>query len=186
MKKLSLAAFVAAALFLAGTAHAEDPFTRGRAQAGAQLHYGFFMGEGDPNPYGLGLGANGGYTFDSSLFVGGRFDYFFGGDEDTPTGEVSANFFQLMGVLGYDVGASERLVLRPQLGLGWVWTHGEVCSGGTCQDLDTDSEFTIAPGVRALYSLDPLHLSAEVSYNNVFSERNVDSLFFGIGAGWTF
>lgn len=189
MKKLPLAALVVCSLFAAATAHAQEaPFTEATGQAGAQLNYGIYVGQGDPNPYGFGLGANGGYTFDFDFYLGGRFDYFFGGSDESSLGtEVSANFFELMLVGGYDIASTERLVIRPQLGIGWLWTHGEVCSDGVCQNLEGDDEFVIAPGVRVLYNIvEPVYLTAELNYNNVFSERNVDGIVFGLGAGATF
>lgn len=188
MKKLPLAIVVLCGLTAATAAHAqEEPFTRRTGQAGGQVMFGAYVGQGDPNPYGFGLGAHAGYTFDFDLHLGGRFDYFFGGSDDTLVGEVSSNFLDLMFVAGYDIAAGEFFVVRPQLGLGWLWTRGEICSGTGCQDLEGDDEFNIAPGVRVLYEIaEPVYLTAELSYNNVFAERNVDGIVLGLGAGATF
>ena len=187
MNKLLVVALALCGVFAAAPARAQEPFTRSTGQVGGQVMFGAYVGQDDPNPYGLGLGANAGYTLDFDLYLGGRFDYFFGGDDDTLVGEVSSNFLDLMFVAGYDIAAGESFVVRPQLGLGWLWTRGEICSANGCQDLDGDDEFNIAPGVRLLWRLfQPLYLTGEISYNNVFAERNVDGIVFAIGAGGFF
>lgn len=186
MNKVPLLTFLACCV-VSTTASAQEPFTKETFEVGGQVAYGFYVGQGDPNPYKFGLGANAGYTFASNLFVGARFDYFFGGDEDTLLGEVSSNFLSLMGVLGYDIEATSAIVVRPQAGVGVLWTRGDVCTSGGCQDLGGDGEFAIAPGVKGLLRIaGPVYIAGEVSYYNVFSERNVDGLALAIGAGGRF
>lgn len=195
MKKLSITALSLLTLTFASSAFAETPFTAEKPSVGAALKYGIYTGDTeqvDLNPYGVGLGVNGGYTLDMGLFVGGQFDYFFGESSDelllgAPT-EFSANVYQLMGVIGYDLGLTPELVLRPQLGVGLAFLAAEACFGDTCES-ESESKFAIAPGVKALYDVGPVYLSGEVSFNKVFTsddDGDADAVVLGVGAGAKF
>ena len=60
----------------------EDPFTREKIQASGHLGYGLDVSDNAMNPYGFLLGARGGYTLEQDIYVGGLFDYFFGGSAE--------------------------------------------------------------------------------------------------------
>jgi hypothetical protein len=189
MKRLTSVVLALGLLAVAGTASAEEPFTANKPSVGGALKYGIYTGDGDLNPYGVGLGVNGGYTLDMGLFVGGAFDYYLGGSEDQELlgtkVEANVNVYDLMGVVGYDIGVSPELVVRPQLGVGIAWAKGEVCLGNDCQS-DSESNFAIAPGAKILYSLGTAYLSGEVSYTKIFQDENPDAIVLGIGAGAAF
>src|SRR5688500_2483467 len=109
------------ALISATPAHAEEPFTANKLQIGGGLNYGLYMGddEGDPpNPYGLGLGVDLGYTLGLGVYLGGEFNYFFGGSKEESGIEVATNIMQYGAEVGYDIGLSPELVIRPKLGIG--------------------------------------------------------------------
>lgn len=201
MKKLSIVALSLLTLTAAATASAEPAGTAAKPQVGGVVKYGIFTGDGDLNPYGIGIGVNGGYTLDMGLFVGAQFDYFFGGSESQELlgieTEVNVNVYDLMGVVGYDLGLSPGFVLRPQAGLGLTFASGEVCIADECESGDTESNFTIAPGVKALYNIGGdfedggLFLSGEAAYHKVFTseddgEGDADAFVLGIGAGASF
>src|SRR5690606_4455465 len=95
--------------------------------------YGLYMGddEGDPpNPYGLGLGAGVGYTLGPGVYLGGEFNYFLGSSETTAGIEVSQNVYHFGAQVGYDLGLTPELVLRPELGISWASASGEISGGG--------------------------------------------------------
>ena len=189
MKRLLASTVAVGALLLAGTAAADPAFTAGKPSVSAQLDYGIWTGDdiGDVNPYGLGLGARGGYTLDPGLYVGGAFDYFFGGSVDVPGAEVKFNLWTLHGEVGYDLGVAPNIVIRPKAGLGLTTGHAKLCIQGNCQS-DSNGKMSLAPGAQALYSLDSLFLTAEARYNIVFDTENGsgNGLLFGVGAGLTF
>lgn len=176
-------------LLLAGSAAADPAWTLNKPQVSAQLNYGIGMGDnpGDINPYGIGLGVKGGYTLDASVYVGGAFDYYFGGSEEVPGAEFDFNVWTLQGEVGYDLGLMPEGVLRPKVGLGLSSIGGEFCVQNVCNS-ERESEFSLAPGVQFLYTLESVFLTAEARYNIVFSDADVEAnaLIFGVGAGITF
>ena len=200
MNKLSIAALTLLSLTVAAaTASAETPATAERGQVGAALKYGIYMGdtgESDLNPYGIGLGVNGGYTLGFGLFVGGQFDYYFGGSEETEfagsTLEFNAKVFDFMGQVGYDIGLSPDFVLRPQAGVGLASFGGKICAGGRCESPDRESHFALVPGVKALYDVGPVMLTGEASYQMVFVDEDGseasdgDAFVLGLGANLAF
>jgi hypothetical protein len=171
-------------LLLAGSAAADPAWTLGKPQVSAQLNYGIATGDipGDINPYGIGLGVKGGYTLDASIYIGGAFDYYFGGSEETAGSEFDYNVWALQGEVGYDLGLMPEGVLRPKLGLGISSIGGELCLGDLCES-ERESELSIAPGVQFLYSLDSLYLTADARYNIVFADGDAEANGFILGAG---
>ncbi len=174
-------------LLLAGVAGADPAWTAGKPSVSAQLNYGIHTGDGDINPYGLGLGAKGGYTLDSNLYLGGAFDYYFGESEEVLNNKVSFNAWSLQGEVGYDLGVAPAIVIRPKAGLGLTNFSGEACFGGACAS-DSTGKFSLAPGAQLLYSLDSLFITADARYNIVFDTENGvgNGFILGAGAGLTF
>jgi len=191
--KIALASMMATGLLLAvGTASADPAFTLAKPQVSGQLNYGIFAGDGDVNAYGLGLGLKGGYTLDSSIYVGGAFDYFFGGSKDVgflgQTAEAKAHAWLLQGEVGYDLGVAPNIVVRPKAGIGLTHGTGEGCINDNCNG-DSKGYFSIAPGVQGLYSFDDFYLTADARFNILFgteSNANANGFLLGIGAGKAF
>jgi hypothetical protein len=199
---IALAAIVVATL-TAGSALADPAFTSGTPQVGGGLQYGIFMGDdqGDPpNPYNLGLNVRGGYTLDMGLYVGAGIDYFFGQekDQDLPfvgTVTASINIWQLGAEVGYDLGLSPSMVLRPKLGLGYATATGKVSGGGASSSSD-ETGLAITPGVQALFDMGGWFLDAEGRYNILSistdngtggtTDTDLAGLLLGVGAGATF
>lgn len=178
---------MAAGLLLAvGTASADPAFTTGKPSVSGQLNYGIFTGEGDTNPYGLGLGVKGGYTLDMNLYVGGAFDYFFGKSEDVGPASASLRMWMLQGEVGYDLGVAPNVVIRPKGGVGLTNATAKLCINDNCNS-DSKGYFSIAPGVQGLYSLDSLFLTAEARYDILFgTDQNANGFLLGVGAGAAF
>lgn len=181
---------IAAVSLISSVAAAEEPFTADKGQVGLQLMYGIDMEDGDLNPYGFGLAPQGGYTISPGVYIGGRFDYFFGGSEKVSVlgveAETSFNIYQFLLEAGYDVGLNEAMVLRPKLGLGFGKVSAEMCSGGTCIEADSDTEFVLSPGVNFLYNFDPIYLNIDARYNMLMAEENSEAFVLGAGAGFVF
>ena len=191
------------ALISATTAHAEEPFTADKFQVGGGLNYGLYMGddEGDPpNPYGLGLGLDLGYTLGPGVYLGGEFNYFFGSSEEEAGFEVSTNIMQYGVEVGYDIGVSPELVIRPKAGIGMGSAKVEV-SSDFGDDSQSESGLFIPIGAGLLYSMGGWFIGGDVRYaifsvtnettdavtgESVEEDRNASGLIFGIGAGAAF
>lgn len=170
---------------------AAPAFTAGKATVNARLQYGVNLEDGDANPYKLGLALGGGYTLSNNLFIGGNFDYFFGEKVDINllgvTGNVSINVWQLMGNVGYDLGLTENLVLRPYGGLGLASIGGKSCMsmagfGEQCTS-SSDMYAAMALGAQPLLAIGPAFLLADARFNIIFGDETAKALFFGAGGG---
>src|SRR5512142_2690600 len=76
----------------------------------------------------FGVGLRGGYTLPASIYFGGVFDYFFGSTTTVnlpgASGEVKSKFWLLGAEVGYDLGLTPSIVIRPIAGVGYA--HGSV------------------------------------------------------------
>jgi hypothetical protein len=190
MKRLAISTLALTILTTGGLAQAESAFTAGKPSLAGHAQYGIFTGDGELNYYSLGLGLMGGTTLEPGVYLGGRFDYFLGGSEDTFSGELSVNIWQLMGEVGYDVRLGPEAALRPKLGLGVASVRSESCISmmdvSSCGG-DTESKFAVAPGAQLLYSLGLVFISADARFNHVFvDDVNVDGFLLGAGVGAAF
>ena len=124
-----------------------------------------------------------------NVYLGGSFEYFLGGSDTVDGVDVSFDVWQLQFEGGYDLGILPKLVVRPQLGLGLAGYSGELCTddlaGQSCEDR-SETAFSLAPGVLALYDVGPVFLSLGVRYNAIMTEVSATALFLGVGAGMTF
>lgn len=176
---IGVGAALAAVLFATAPAHA-DPKTANSLQLGLGLRYGVEMNEGDFNPWGIGLGVNGGYTLPNAVYVGGLFEYFFGDSRDVAGIKFKGNLWQVMAEGGYDIGLTPLFVLRPKIGAGIASTS--VSAGDTD---DSSSDFALAPGVTAMLFLPGFGLSLDVRYDMVFSDPEMGkALIFTAGVGF--
>lgn len=197
MTKLFGLLFLGAALSAANPANAQEPAapseetqpqrtgpaTANVVQLGLGFRYGIEMNDGDLNPWGAGLGLDAGYTLPSAVYVGGTFEYFFGGSIDSPLGEIKSNAWHLMGEGGYDVGLGESLVLRPKLGLGIGSLRTELCSGGDCNS-DSTTKLAMAPGLKFMIITPRFGLSLDARYAMIFADQTAKALIFTVGVGF--
>ncbi|MGC4086811.1 MAG: outer membrane beta-barrel protein [Polyangiaceae bacterium] len=169
-------------LLAATPALANDPATANVIQIGAGVRYGIEMNDGDFNPWGVGLGLDGGYTLPMAVYVGGNFEYFFG-DSVTLAGiETTGNVWQLTAEGGYDIGLGP-IVLRPKLGAGIGTLRGESCFSGTCSS-DSSSKFALTPGVKAMFFTPSFSLSVDTRYDLIFADETAKALIFTVGIGF--
>jgi hypothetical protein len=182
--KLAAVATLGSSMALAGPLAAE-PATAGAFQFGAGFRYGFDFEEGDLNPWGTGLGIDLGYTTSSAVYLGGNFEYFFGTTEDTPALESTARIWQLMLEGGYDVGAGDKVVLRPKLEAGIASHKLEFCvTGEPCYE-DSITALALAPGGTFLLLTSGFSLTLDVRYELVFAEGEMlNGLILSAGIGF--
>jgi hypothetical protein len=175
----------AAALFAPGTARAEPPITAGGIQLGLGFRYGFDFEEGDLNPWGTGLGIEGGYTLPSAVYIGANLEYYLGSTVEILGAEVSSNVYQLSAEGGYDLGFAERFVLRPKVGVGLAGVRSKVCpEEGGC-DSESSSELLVTPGVAFLFLGERFSFSADVRYAVIFSDPEpLNGVLLTLGIGF--
>lgn len=180
-------------LLVTAVANAEPAFTAESATVGGRLHYGADLNSLSFNPYKFGFGLGGGYTLKNGLYLGGNFDYFFGGSEKTPgygnSGfgvESKGSVWQLMALGGYDFRLSEQVALRPYLGLGLASLNAKTCGTvigiSTCTS-DSETKFAGALGISPMVALGKAYLMADVRFNLIFADEVLKVLVIGLGAG---
>lgn len=183
---------LAAALVIAATsAHAEQAFTSSTVQIGANVDYGIYVGKGDVNPYGFGLGARGGYTLDMNVYVGASFEYYFGESNESLGASLDVRLWNLMFEPGYDFAIGDTMVIRPQLGIGLTSVHAKACANvpglaNVC-DTNTDTKLALAPGATYLIDFGGFFGMAGLRWHHIFtSADNTDGLLINVGAGAMF
>jgi hypothetical protein len=178
-----MGAGVAAAAWLFSAPAAAEPATANSIQLGLGFRYGFEMNEGDFNPWGVGLGLNGGYTLPNAVYVGGNVEYFFGDRVGNDTDGESGNLWQLTAEGGYDVGLGPIFVLRPKLGAGIANVHDKLCLAGQCLT-DNASKFALLPGATFILMPPGFRLSADLRYEFVFADGTPKALLLAVGIGF--
>jgi hypothetical protein len=166
-------------------AQANEPATANSLQLGVGFRYGHSLEDSELNPWGTGLGADVGYTLPSALYVGGVFDYFFGGELEAPDGSLSGNIWQLMAEGGYDLGLGRNVVLRPKVGAGLASYQGEFCVDMFgCEDT-SETNFALAPGATVMLITSGFSLSLDTRYDMIFAEgETLNALIFSLGLGF--
>jgi hypothetical protein len=134
------------------------------------------------------------------VYLGGEFNYFLGGSKEESGIEVAMNVMQYGVEVGYDIGVSPELVIRPKAGIGMASVKAEV-SGGGFDDSESESGLFIPIGAAVLYSMGSWFIGGDVRYGilsitdestdpitgaSVETDRNASGLLIGIGAGAAF
>lgn len=146
-----------------------------------------------PSIWNFGLGARLGYTFESGLYLGATGIYHFG---ESTTGsltgvsvkdEASVKPLYFGGEVGLTMLRGELISLRPYVGLGYSVFKTELTSSSLNID-DTDSFFTVNPGVLAMISLGNLYVGADFRYYIVTDtpggfDANAFGLYASFGVG---
>lgn len=179
MNRIVASTSVVAIVFVASIAKAEEPFTQDTAQVAVQLGAGFDMDDSnnqvhDLNDYGFLLGARAGYTLKPRIYVGGLFDFFFGDSEETSvlgvrTDRETIYSWVLQGEVGYDIGLTDSIVIRPKAGIGVMHWRDNYCLtppviSEQC-NADSSTDFSFAPGVELPISLGGVFIAPELRFN---------------------
>ena len=207
---LGLAATLGVVGFLAVTGWANralaEPFTERRVGLGVGLAYGLYLGdaaEDIPTPYGLGVGARAGYTFDPNVYLAAELNYFFGTSQRFPQyGDVegSLRILQYGAQAGYDLGLGRHFVLRPKLGVGAARVTAKVRVEDMTGDV-SETGLALTAGVEALGRYKVWFLAVEARYTylridtqplrdipglEVQDSAKLDGLLFFVGPGVVF
>jgi hypothetical protein len=125
------------------------------------LGYGFGLSSGGlsgTNPFGFGVGARAGYTFDFNVYAGAKFAYFLGGKQDT----IKSNVI-IIGVVGGYQLKIDPVVFVPNIELG-VAVVNLTNSSSVAPDPDRSGEnFYLAPGVSFFYPIDMFSVGLDLS-----------------------
>jgi hypothetical protein len=117
------------------------------------------------DPYGLGAGLRGGYSFDFHLYVGVFFAYYFGSSEtgtsqavNTPKSSSHASYMQFGAEAGYDWWVGP-VIVRPSLEIGAALAFTSVSS--TMNTKRTVGDFMVGPGISVVHPWDNVFLGGE-------------------------
>jgi hypothetical protein len=181
-----------------------EPFTERRVGLGVGLDYGLYLGDAAhdiPTPYGLGLGARAGYTFDPNVFLGAELNYFFGASQRFPQyGDVegSLRILQYGAQAGYDFGIGRCFALRPKLGFGAARVTAQVRVEGLTGEV-SETGLALTAGLEALAGYKMWFVSVEARYTYLYidtaplrdipgipNSAKLDGLLFFVGPGVVF
>lgn len=171
------------AFSFAAPALAADPPTLNTIQLGIGFRYGIEMNDGDFNPWGVGLGVDGGITLPNAVYVGGNAEYFFGQTEEAAGVKESGNIWQIMAEGGYDFGFGP-FVLRPKLGAGLARSGVELCLPGYGCAKDSSADFALAPGAKFMIMAPMLTVAVDARYEFVFADETGKALILSAGVGF--
>jgi hypothetical protein len=178
----------AASVALVGRQVAAQPASANVIQLGGGANYGVSMRAQKPNPWGLGLGLGVGYTLTSGLYTGARFEYFFGGEEESTTSSAQANIWDLFAEGGYDLGIGDGFVLRGKGDVGLANLSSKACVTsaltGTACTSDSKSALMLGPGAAFLYLSRSFSFTLDVRYDFVLTNPNQQGLIFTVGIGF--
>lgn len=171
MRATVLALTCAGGHLLFATSAQAEPFTRQRVQPAAAFAYGVYVGEASdvvPSPYGVGVGARGGYTMGSGFHLGAEANYFFGKSRRFPEyGDVegSLSILHYGIVAGYDLGVTPWFVVRPVVGVGAARVTAVVRVEGLSGDV-SQTGFVATVGAEALIGWKPAFFGLEARYTS--------------------
>jgi len=155
-------------------AHKEDK----PVSVGLLVGYGFSFEEGDMNPFGLGFGIRGGYTFDIGIYAGAKFIYYLGGEEGTKTSN-----FVTVGVTGGYKLRVDPVFFLPSLELGLSMLIFDDSTG--ILD-DSSNDFYLAPGLLVVYPIDMIFVGLDLSIPIILKDPTVSGLSLMATGGLSF
>ena len=165
---------------------ARPPHTARAVQFGVGFRYGASMTEREPNGWGSGIGADLGYTLPSAIYLGGNFEYFFGGRKELGAGiSVKGNIWQLSAEGGYDVAAGKNFVIRPKLGVGIATANTSFtgCPPSVGCDSSSETKPLVAPGITFMLFTKSLSFSLDLRTAFVIADSTPKALILGFGIG---
>lgn len=161
-----------------------EPLTTNTFQFGLGFRYGLDVSGLRPNPWGLGLGLDAGYTTRSQIYIGANAEYFFGGMARDANSEATTRVWQVSAEGGYDLGPSDAFVIRPKLGLGLLGGTSDFCLLEVgCED----HRFTkplLAPGATFMLFTGKAALTADLRLVTAPTDLDYSALSFSFGLGF--
>jgi hypothetical protein len=167
----------------------EKPKGDGRNwSAGLILGWSFLTDRrsGGADPYGLGFGIRGGYSFDFKLYVGVFYMYYLGSTETGTTAQtglnsdISQNYMQFGAEFGYDWWAGP-VIVRPSLEIGPALLIGS--TNGVTASI---TRLMFGPGINVTYPMDQWFIGGEGRANIVSSNNGYSSILLAVHGGLRF
>jgi hypothetical protein len=138
------------------------------------------------DPYQLGIGLRGGYSFDINVYAGVFFMYYLGntvtgGSQyvNNPTITTYANYMQFGLEAGYDWWVGP-IILRPSLQLGMAMAFTDVPN-----IISPINDFMFAPGITAVHPWDDYFLGGDLRANVVTGD-GTSALLLAVTFGMRF
>lgn len=135
---------------------------------GLLVGYGISFEDSELNPFGLGFGLRGGYTFDIGLYAGAKFIYYLGGELGTQT----ANIATISVEGGYKL-VLDPVVFVPSLELGLAILSIED-TGSILSADESSTEFYLAPGLSILFPFDMFFIGVDLSIPIILKDPTVN------------
>jgi hypothetical protein len=166
----------------------------GSLSASLSVLYGNnWSGDAQYDPYGVGVGLNGGVVLPGSIYIGGALKHFFGQKVEEsllslPSIDVerTSSLTELTGHLGYELDFAAA-ALRPSLGFGYSLASVEVQStraGVETSSASTDGAFVLSPGVEARIPIGRVAGCVELRYEALLGgDTEQSALLIGVGVG---
>ncbi|GEM_PF-2228816 len=140
----------------------------------------------------LGIGLRGGLTLGGKegLYLGVVGTLFTGTSvtENRLTGEAERTRKTLIlgAEVGYDVLASDDVLLRPYFSLGAALNSDHTCATGTCWN-DNGARLTLAPGAQGVYLLGAgFYAGADLRYQIIVGSSDASALVASLALGMRF
>ncbi len=163
-----------------------QPATANTIQPSGGFQYGFDL-DGQLNPWGPGLGLGVGYTLPAGVYLGARFEYFFGSKETSPDTDVSVNLWELFAEGGYDLGLGDAFVLRLKGDVGMasvnVTCTYKVATEAVCADV-SGPKLSLGPGLTFLYLGKGFGFAVDTRYDIVVVDETLHGLIVSVGIGF--
>jgi hypothetical protein len=132
------------------------------------------------DPYALGAGVRGGYSFDFNLYAGVYFMYYLGSSVTgssqyvaNPTITTNANYMQFGAEAGYDWWVGP-VIVRPSLQLGMAMAFHDVPN-----IISPINDFMFAPGVTVVHPWDDYFIGGDLRANVVTGDGTSSLLLAG-------
>jgi hypothetical protein len=141
------------------------------------------------DPYGLGFGIRGGYTFDFKLYTGVYYMYYIGSSEsgssarvNVPAQQHAANYMQFGAEGGYDWWVGP-VIIRPSLQIGAALAITDNSASGATTSV---TRLMFGPGFTVIAPIDSFFIGGEGRANLVPSSNGVSAVLLGVTAGLRF
>jgi hypothetical protein len=139
----------------------------------------------------LGVGLRGGLTLGGKegLYLGVIGTLFTGTsvNESRLTGEAERTRKTLVlgAEAGYDLLATDDVLVRPYLGLGVAMNSDHTCATGTCWD-DNGGHLALSPGAQAIYMFGSFYAGADMRYQIIMASSDASALVMSLSLGLRF
>jgi hypothetical protein len=161
-------------------------------ESSSVINIGALLGYGTSTFTHLGIGLRGGITLGGKegLYLGLTGTLFTGTSVSeerlTGTAEQKQKTIIIGADVGYDVMASDDIVLRPYMNLGAALNTQHECAAGSCWD-NNGGHLTLAPGAQGMYLLGSgFWAGADMRYQIIMGSSDATALVMSLALGMRF